>query len=46
VAEGVDTELQLTMLRVAGCSQAQGYLFGRPVPVNELRFIPKLEIAS
>jgi diguanylate cyclase (GGDEF)-like protein len=46
VAEGVDTELQLTMLRIAGCLEAQGYLFGRPVPLNELRFIPKLEVAS
>jgi EAL domain-containing protein (putative c-di-GMP-specific phosphodiesterase class I) len=46
VAEGVETERQLTMLRVAGCSEAQGYLFSRPVPVNELRFIHKLEIAS
>jgi EAL domain-containing protein (putative c-di-GMP-specific phosphodiesterase class I) len=27
VAEGVETERQLTMLRVAGCSEAQGYLF-------------------
>ena len=46
VAEGVDTERQLTMLRVAGCLEAQGYLFGRPVPMSELRFTPRLEIAS
>jgi diguanylate cyclase (GGDEF)-like protein len=46
VAEGVDTELQLTMLRVAGCSEAQGYLFGRPRPMSEIRFISRFEIAS
>jgi EAL domain-containing protein (putative c-di-GMP-specific phosphodiesterase class I) len=38
-AEGVETEQQLELLRVAGVSSAQGYLFGRPVPVSELGFI-------
>ncbi len=33
VAEGVETEEQLTALRALGCSQAQGYLIGRPAPV-------------
>ena len=32
VAEGVETPLQLTRLREMGCSNAQGYLFGRPRP--------------
>jgi diguanylate cyclase (GGDEF)-like protein len=31
-AEGVETEQQLELVRAAGVSQAQGYLFGRPVP--------------
>jgi diguanylate cyclase (GGDEF)-like protein len=36
VAEGVETELQASMLHRLGCRNAQGYLFGRPVPVKEL----------
>jgi predicted signal transduction protein with EAL and GGDEF domain len=36
VAEGVETEEQFDQARRAGCSQAQGYLFGRPMPVAEL----------
>jgi len=36
VAEGVETEEQFELARRAGCSQAQGYLFGRPMPVSEL----------
>ncbi len=38
VAEGVETEEQLTLLRAAGCTQAQGYLLGRPVPAADLSF--------
>src|SRR5690606_16165305 len=30
VAEGVETEAQLAMVAMAGCSQVQGYLLGRP----------------
>ena len=32
-AEGIETEEQLALVRAAGCSQAQGYLIGRPGPV-------------
>jgi len=36
VAEGVETEEQFELARRAGCSHAQGYLFGRPMPLSEL----------
>ncbi|MGE0063096.1 MAG: putative bifunctional diguanylate cyclase/phosphodiesterase [Xanthobacteraceae bacterium] len=37
-AEGVETQEQFTLLRAVGCTQIQGYLFGRPVPAAELPF--------
>ena len=38
VAEGVETEEQLVLARAAGCTHAQGFLFGRPCPASELDF--------
>jgi diguanylate cyclase (GGDEF)-like protein len=32
VAEGVETQQQLAMLRQNGCSELQGYLLGKPMP--------------
>ncbi len=33
VAEGIEDEQQVDLLRQLGCSHGQGYLFGRPVPL-------------
>ena len=35
VAEGIETEDQLTRARVEGCTEAQGYLTGRPMPARQ-----------
>jgi predicted signal transduction protein with EAL and GGDEF domain len=39
VAEGVETELQATMLEGMGCEQAQGYYFSRPLTPEKLAFL-------
>jgi diguanylate cyclase (GGDEF)-like protein len=36
VAEGVETEAQLATLREIGCEYAQGYLFSKPAPSEEM----------
>ena len=36
IAEGVETEQQKNILAAAGCDYAQGYLFSKPVPPEEL----------
>ena len=36
VAEGVETKEQLAVLCSLGCTEMQGYLFSRPVPVQDL----------
>ncbi len=36
IAEGVETEAQMRFLIGAGCEQAQGYFFSRPVPVSQM----------
>ena len=41
VAEGVETEEQLRLLRLLGCDEMQGYLFSRPMPseIFETQFL-------
>lgn len=44
VAEGVENEKQMKLLRLAGCDQLQGYYFSEPMPLNDilqLRLRPK-----
>ena len=36
IAEGVETQAQRATLAAMGCQYFQGYLFGRPVPVESL----------
>lgn len=35
VAEGVETQSQLSRIRAHGCHEAQGFLIGRPLPIDE-----------
>ncbi|MGD8932081.1 MAG: EAL domain-containing protein, partial [Chromatiales bacterium] len=34
IAEGVETEAQQNLLKILGCQEVQGYLYGRPVSAN------------
>ncbi len=44
LAEGVETEQQHRALIEGGCDSAQGFLFGRPIPVDRLGdLIPRTE---
>jgi EAL domain-containing protein (putative c-di-GMP-specific phosphodiesterase class I) len=35
-AEGVETEDQFRLVRENGCTDVQGWLFGRPMPISEV----------
>jgi EAL domain-containing protein (putative c-di-GMP-specific phosphodiesterase class I) len=36
IAEGVETQAQLDLLRALGCGGFQGHLFGRPAPAARI----------
>ncbi len=36
IAEGIEKEGQARILKEVGCDHAQGYLFGKPMPANEI----------
>lgn len=36
VAEGIETREQLELVRALGCRTAQGFLFGRPMPLEQI----------
>jgi len=42
IAEGVETQEQLEFLKSKGCNHYQGFLFGNPVPIDELEASFKL----
>jgi EAL domain-containing protein (putative c-di-GMP-specific phosphodiesterase class I) len=44
IAEGVETEEQRQFLRRHGCNAYQGFLFGRPGPVDDLSLIATAHI--
>jgi len=44
IAEGVETSEELSFLGLEGCTEAQGYLFGRPVPIAELASIVRSSV--
>ncbi|MBQ1537731.1 MAG: EAL domain-containing protein, partial [Ruminococcus sp.] len=37
IAEGIENHVQESILRMAGCDYAQGYLYGKPMPPAELQ---------
>ena len=45
VAEGVETEGQLSLLKEAGCDLVQGFYFSRPIPPEEFEKLIEKELA-
>ena len=45
-AEGVETQGELDYLKRVGCTEAQGYLFSKPVPANEVTALFQVQEAQ
>ena len=41
VCEGVESEAHYEFLKKIGCERAQGYYFGKPMPLDETREFTK-----
>lgn len=39
IAEGVENALELDILKNYGCRVYQGYLFGKPVPIEQVQYV-------
>jgi EAL domain-containing protein (putative c-di-GMP-specific phosphodiesterase class I) len=39
LAEGVETQEQLSLLSVADCDQAQGFFFSHPLPPDDFQVL-------
>jgi len=46
LAEGIETEGQLSLLGDEGCDEAQGFLLGRPIPISQLLASGKISLIS
>jgi diguanylate cyclase len=46
VAEGTETEEQISILKRLGCEMAQGYFFSRPAPADAIADILRHRYAS
>jgi len=41
IAEGIETQQQLELLKAMGCDYGQGYLFSKPLPANKFEQLIK-----
>jgi diguanylate cyclase (GGDEF)-like protein len=46
IAEGVETEEQFRLLQRYGCGSSQGYLFSRPVPLDQFEAMMQEEVGT